>query len=64
MQLTTLLFSAFAALAVAAPAEPITKRAEKYCGQWDSKTTGSYILYNNLWGKDAATSGSRRSQYR
>ncbi|EPS41796.1 hypothetical protein H072_4280 [Dactylellina haptotyla CBS 200.50] len=30
-----------------------------FCGQWDSKDTGTFILYNNLWGSGSATSGSQ-----
>ncbi|KAJ4315075.1 hypothetical protein N0V94_006129 [Neodidymelliopsis sp. IMI 364377] len=50
-----------AALAIAAPTTPasaLTKRAD-YCGQWDNQIQGPYTIYNNLWGRDAATSGSQ-----
>ena len=30
-----------------------------YCGQWDSETSGTYTIYNNLWGRDSADSGSQ-----
>ncbi|KAF3096229.1 hypothetical protein TWF569_001871 [Orbilia oligospora] len=30
-----------------------------FCGQWDSKDTGTYIIYNNLWGSGSASSGSQ-----
>ncbi|KAK6519171.1 hypothetical protein TWF281_003860 [Arthrobotrys megalospora] len=30
-----------------------------FCGQWDSKDTGTYIIYNNLWGSGSATSGKQ-----
>ncbi|KAF3903570.1 Exoglucanase-6A [Arthrobotrys entomopaga] len=30
-----------------------------FCGQWDTKNTGTFILYNNLWGQGDATSGSQ-----
>ncbi|KAI5800742.1 concanavalin A-like lectin/glucanase domain-containing protein [Pyronema domesticum] len=33
--------------------------AADFCGQWDTATTTNYILYNNLWGSSAATSGSQ-----
>lgn len=50
--------------ALAAPvseaSNPLPKRAD-VCGQWDSQTTGRYIMYNNLWGRDSATSGSQCS---
>ncbi|OQR94954.1 xyloglucan-specific endo-beta-1,4-glucanase A [Thraustotheca clavata] len=36
-----------------------TASAGDYCGQWDSTTVGKYIVYNNLWGKGDATSGSQ-----
>ena len=42
--------------AIAVPTA-IIQRADS-CGQWDSVETGSYTVYNNLWGEDAATSGS------
>ncbi|KAF2194788.1 glycoside hydrolase family 12 protein [Zopfia rhizophila CBS 207.26] len=49
-----------AALALAAPTATIEKRADM-CGDWDSQVTGSYTLYQNLWGKSSATSGSQCS---
>ncbi|KAH6670981.1 endoglucanase-1 [Plectosphaerella plurivora] len=61
-------FASLVALAAAAPgAEGVTptktthlgKRAVTTCEQWGSVTTGSYIVYNNLWGRDSATSGSQ-----
>ncbi|KAG0635424.1 concanavalin A-like lectin/glucanase domain-containing protein [Tuber brumale] len=34
--------------------------AADFCGQWDSVTTSNnYIIYNNLWGVNSATSGSQ-----
>lgn len=55
-------FSSIAAVALfaltnASPT-PVQKRADS-CGQWDSVKTGTYTVYNNLWGRDAATSGSQ-----
>ncbi|KAI3327845.1 glycoside hydrolase family 12 protein [Xylariaceae sp. AK1471] len=47
--------AALASLALATPTPTIDKRATTFCGQWDSVQTGSYIVYNNLWGKDAGT---------
>lgn len=44
-----------AGLALATPTPTIDKRATTFCGQWDSLQTGSYIVYNNLWGQDAGT---------
>ena len=48
---------AFATLAIAAPTT-VVARADT-CGQWDSIATGSYTVYNNLWGESSATSGSQ-----
>ncbi|KAG9659973.1 endoglucanase A precursor, partial [Aureobasidium melanogenum] len=36
-------------VASAAPTATIEKRAQQ-CGQWDSKVTGAYTLYQDLWG--------------
>ncbi|PSN75431.1 endoglucanase A precursor [Corynespora cassiicola Philippines] len=56
MKFATLLSLASAAgLAVASPVE---KRAD-FCGQWDNQVNGPYTTYNNLWGRDQATSGSQ-----
>ncbi|KAI0102403.1 family 12 glycosyl hydrolase [Nemania sp. FL0031] len=46
---------ALAGLALATPTPTIDKRATTFCGQWDSVQTGSYIVYNNLWGESAGT---------
>jgi xyloglucan-specific endo-beta-1,4-glucanase len=46
-----------AATAIAVPTNTI-KRADS-CGDWDSVETGSYTVYNNLWGASSATSGSQ-----
>ncbi|KAG9122771.1 hypothetical protein FRC07_000706 [Ceratobasidium sp. 392] len=42
----------------------LNKRFNTLSGQWDteSENGGYYTLYNNLWGKDAATSGSQTTQ--
>ncbi|KAI1825730.1 family 12 glycosyl hydrolase [Xylaria intraflava] len=50
-----ILASALTALALATPTPTIDKRATSLCGQWDSVETGSYIVYNNLWGESAGT---------
>lgn len=55
--LFTLAATSVAAIASAAPAT-FQKRAE-FCGQYDTTTAGDYTIYNNLWGKDAASSGSQ-----
>ncbi|KAF4920574.1 Endoglucanase cel12C [Colletotrichum viniferum] len=52
-------FSAILALlplaAVATPTPTVEKRASTYCGQWDSAVTGTYTVYNNLWGMSSGT---------
>ncbi|KAI1163082.1 family 12 glycosyl hydrolase [Nemania serpens] len=47
--------AALASLAIATPTPTVDKRAATFCGQWDSVQTGSYIVYNNLWGQSAGT---------
>ncbi|KAF2466332.1 endoglucanase A precursor [Lindgomyces ingoldianus] len=47
-------FAATAALAFAAPTATVKKRADM-CGQWDSLATGSYTLYQDLWGMSSGT---------
>ncbi|KAI1354365.1 family 12 glycosyl hydrolase [Xylaria sp. FL0043] len=49
------ILAALAGLALATPTPTIDKRATTFCGQWDSVQTGSYIVYNNLWGESAGT---------
>uniref|UniRef100_L2FHU4 Xyloglucan-specific endo-beta-glucanase n=1 Tax=Colletotrichum fructicola (strain Nara gc5) TaxID=1213859 RepID=L2FHU4_COLFN len=52
-------FSAILALlplaALATPTPTVEKRASTYCGQWDSAVTGTYTVYNNLWGMSSGT---------
>ncbi|KAG7053429.1 glycosyl hydrolase family 12 [Colletotrichum paranaense] len=52
-------FSAILALLPLALASPtpttVEKRATTYCGQWDSAVTGTYTVYNNLWGMSSGT---------
>lgn len=43
-----------ATLAAAVPTKTIQERANK-CGQWDTVETGSYTVYNNLWGASAGS---------
>ncbi|KAI1745598.1 family 12 glycosyl hydrolase [Xylaria scruposa] len=50
--------AALAGLALATPTPTVDKRATTFCGQWDSVQTGSYIVYNNLWGQSSG-SGSQ-----
>jgi xyloglucan-specific endo-beta-1,4-glucanase len=68
MQLAALLTAGFlAATALAAPSvvevpfKTLDKRATTICGPWDSVVTGTYTLYQDLWGESAATSGSQCS---
>ncbi|KAI0420389.1 family 12 glycosyl hydrolase [Xylaria grammica] len=55
MRSAVLASTAFVGLALATPTPTVDKRATTFCGQWDSLQTGSYIVYNNLWGQDAGT---------
>ncbi|KAL0941641.1 glycoside hydrolase family 12 protein [Colletotrichum truncatum] len=52
-------FSAIFALmplaVLATPTPTIEKRATTFCDQWGSATTGTYIVYNNLWGASSGT---------
>ena len=52
----TLAAASIAAIASAAPTT-VVKRADS-CAQYGSVATGTYTVYNNLWGETAATSGS------
>lgn len=54
---TAMAAASMAAMAAAAPTKTV-KRADS-CGQWDTVETGSYTVYNNLWGEDNASSGSQ-----
>ena len=51
---------ALAGLSSAAPqpTKSLNRRAD-FCDQWGSVTTGSYILYNDLWGQSYDTSGTQ-----
>lgn len=35
------------------------ERSTQTCDQWGSIATGNYVIYNDLWGQDTATSGSQ-----
>ncbi|KAH3916454.1 hypothetical protein HBI56_045690 [Parastagonospora nodorum] len=62
MKLTLFTLASVTALAVAAPAPQVIETLEKradYCGQWDNQIIGDFTVYNNLWGKADATSGSQ-----
>ncbi|KAJ6080291.1 hypothetical protein N7467_010044 [Penicillium canescens] len=56
----SLLTMALAAVgdAAAVPTKTLNRRAD-FCDQWGSTTTGSYIVYNNLWGQSYDTSGKQ-----
>ncbi|KAJ5246011.1 hypothetical protein N7468_000994 [Penicillium chermesinum] len=40
------------------PTNSLSRRADS-CEQWAATTTGSYILYNNLWGQSSDPSGKQ-----
>ena len=50
-------FSGVAA-AFVVPSNVLAERAT-FCGQYDSEVTGTYTVYNDLWGESSATSGSQ-----
>lgn len=50
-----------ASAALCSPTPTLDKRATTICGQWDSVTTGTYIVYQDLWNEAEATSGSQCS---
>lgn len=52
-------FSSLLSLASLAIAAPTLTERGTYCGQWDLEVAGTYTVYNNLWGRDSATSGSQ-----
>ncbi|TDZ27898.1 Endoglucanase cel12C [Colletotrichum sidae] len=41
--------------ALATPTPTIEKRATTFCDQWGSAVTGTYTVYNNLWGASSGT---------
>jgi len=45
--------------AVDHPSRTLERRATTICGQWDTVETGSYTVYQDLWGESAASSGSQ-----
>ena len=54
--------SALAAPSIARiPTQTLEKRATSICGQWDAAVSGTYTLYQDLWGESSATSGSQCS---
>lgn len=55
---TAVLCAGAAAVVSAAPSKTLNRRAD-FCDQWGSVETGSYTVYNNLWGEANADSGSQ-----
>lgn len=51
-------FLAALALGTLASASSVTRR-DDFCGQYDTVQQGDFTLYNNLWGRDNADSGSQ-----
>ncbi|KAG6577984.1 cell 12A endoglucanase [Phytophthora cinnamomi] len=47
------------AAALTAAAVSVTSAAE-FCDQWGQAKSGNYIIYNNLWGSSAASSGGKQ----
>lgn len=41
------------------PTPSLKERSTETCDQWGEIQTGSYIVYNDLWGESYATSGSQ-----
>ncbi|KAH8728224.1 endoglucanase A precursor [Phaeosphaeriaceae sp. PMI808] len=58
MKLTLFTLASTAAFALAAPSTSLQKRAD-FCDQWGNQVSGPYTIYNNLWGKADASSGSQ-----
>ena len=61
---TSFLLSVAASLATivrSAPTNTLDERATSAteCTAWASVETGSYTVYNNLWGESSASSGSQ-----
>lgn len=60
MKLSLLVQCGLVALAAAAPSAVLEQRQQKsLCQQYDYWSGNGYELLNNLWGKDAASSGSQ-----
>jgi len=56
MKFTQSLASLFLATAVvASPTPTLEKRATTICGQWDTVATGTFTVYNDLWGESGYT---------
>lgn len=57
MKVTSTLFAS--GMAMLATASPLSRRANEMCGDWDNVVVNDFTLYNNLWGKGAASSGNQ-----
>lgn len=55
--IVSVLFSAPAVLATPTPV--VQERSTQICGQYDSIATGTYTIYQDLWGESSANSGSQ-----
>ncbi|KAI9650579.1 hypothetical protein NHQ30_000597 [Ciborinia camelliae] len=62
-QIALSLLSAGSVIAAPAPSRTLVERSTQICGQYDSITTGTYVLYQNTWNKAVATSGSQCSTF-
>ncbi|KAF8853754.1 concanavalin A-like lectin/glucanase [Acephala macrosclerotiorum] len=49
----------FSTATLAAPTKTHKERSTEICGRWDSLVTGTYTIYQDLWGEVNATSGSQ-----
>jgi len=47
------------ALAKPVPTPTLQERSTEICGQWDTVATGTYTVYQDLWGEANASSGSQ-----
>lgn len=52
---SALFTASLATTALALAPSRIKPRATTICGQWDSVETGSYTVYQDLWGEDNGT---------
>ncbi|ORY55263.1 cell 12a endoglucanase [Pseudomassariella vexata] len=59
MQLTLFSAAVLAGAALASPTRTLEARSTQICGQWDSVATGTYTVYQDLWGESYADSGSQ-----
>lgn len=52
---SALLMTTLAPSVLALPPTRVKPRSTTVCGQWDSVATGSYTVYQDLWGEDSGT---------